>query len=468
MSFPARSLLLIDPDPASGRVLGGCGLPLEVEQVSDLLLARARLAGGQHEVVVAELGRSGDPAELFRRVAEVASELPVVVSVCAEDAERAVLAVRAGARDYLRKPFDPDEANYVLGKVLSAAEPEAPEPTLSPRTEMIGQSPAMQELRARLARAAAGTATVLIRGESGTGKEVVARQLHELGPRRDGPLVKVHCAALPENLLESELFGYEKGAFTGATQRKPGRVELAQGGTLFLDEIGDISPVTQVKLLRVVQDREYERLGGTETLRADVRLVTATHRDLEKMVEEGTFRQDLFYRLNVVTLWVPPLRERRTDIEQLAVHFCSLRGQSALGRRVALGADALGLLARQPWPGNVRQLENFIERLVVMTDSPRLSAADVEAELGRVGAGRGAGTSLAVPLEPADLEGLPGLPAQTAESAVVELEEAVRKAEKRALEKALRKAGGNRNLAARLLGISRRTLYYKLEEHGLR
>jgi two-component system response regulator AtoC len=322
---------------------------------------------------------------------------------------------------------------------------------------MIAGAPAMSVLLSLLKRAANGTATVLVRGESGTGKELVARQVHESSPRRAGPFVKVHCGALPDNLLESELFGYERGAFTGATARKPGRVDLAEGGTLFLDEIGDITPAVQLKLLRLLQERQYERLGGTETLSADVRFVAATHRDLEARVHQGEFREDLFYRLNVVSLWVPPLRERAQDIEALSLHFCDVASKANGRPGAMLDADAIDLLRMQSWPGNVRQLQNFIERLVVLSDSPRISKRDVAAQL----------TTLASPTM--SLAAAGGFdPAETApESTVVELEEAVKKAEKRALEKALKSANGNRSVAARLLGISRRTLYNKLDEHGL-
>jgi two-component system response regulator AtoC len=279
--------------------------------------------------------------------------------------------------------------------------------------------------------------------------------VHELSPRSAGPFVKVHCGALPDNLLESELFGYEKGAFTGATAKKPGRVELADGGTLFLDEIGDITPATQVKLLRLLQDREYERLGGTETLKGDVRFVAATHQDLEAMVRAGTFREDLFYRLNVVTLWVPPLRARPEDIEPLALHFCESVARANGRPNVSLDVGALERLKQQAWPGNVRQLQNFVERLVVLAAAPRISESDVTRELGRQSGAIGF----------AEASGL--APQISLESSVMDLALALRKAERRAIDKALKSAGGNRNLAARLLGISRRSLYYKLQEHGL-
>jgi len=288
---------------------------------------------------------------------------------------------------------------------------------------------------------------VLVRGESGTGKELAARAVHERGPRKDKPFVRVHCAALPDALLESELFGYEKGAFTGAACRKPGRVELAEGGTLFLDEIGDISASTQVKLLRVLQEREYERLGGTQTLKADVRFIAATHQDLEAMVQARTFREDLFYRLNVVPVWIPPLRERTPEIEGLARQFAVELGQK--NGRGPLGVEdgAIALLRAHAWPGNVRQLQNFIERLVVLGTGPTLTAAEVQKELARSGSqspGKAA---------PADAQ--------------ITLESRVRDAEIDALKDALARAGGNRNLAAKVLGVSRRTLFNKLSAYGV-
>jgi two-component system response regulator AtoC len=424
--------------------------------------ALAALEAGSYDVLIADQSLSDLPgAALSKLLTERGVDLPVVVLVQGDAVADGVAAVRAGAADFLRKPVERDEVLYVLRKALRSVELEADEPPRSivivpkTETELIGTSAPMQELGRTLRRAANGVATVLVRGESGTGKELVARLVHELSPRRAGPFLKVHCAALPDQLLESELFGYERGAFTGATARKPGRVELAQGGTLFLDEIGDITPATQVKLLRVLQDRKFERLGGTETLNADVRFVTATHRDLEAMVRDGKFREDLFYRLNVVSLSVPALRTRRDDIEPLALHFCSTIAAANARPRTLLDADALALLREQAWPGNVRQLQNFVERLVVMAQGPRISVEDVRRELRRSAGALGF----------AEAAGL--APKLDLDQSALELEVALKKAERRALERALKSAAGNKNVAARLLGISRRSLYYKLEEHGL-
>ena len=316
----------------------------------------------------------------------------------------------------------------------------------------------MREVQDLIRRAARGTVTVLVRGESGTGKELAARAIHDNGPRRDAPFVKIHCAALPDTLIESELFGYEKGAFTGAASRKPGRVELAEGGTLFLDEIGDISPFIQVKLLRLLQEREFERLGSTQTMKSTSRIVAATHQPLEEMIKQRTFREDLFYRLNVLPIWIPPLRARLGDIDALATHFSRQFGAANGRGELPITPDALARLRQQAWPGNVRQLQNFIERLVVLSDGDRLTAADVERELARhspvitapavaaAAGGDGAGADAA--------------PAGT-------LEASRRDAEKDAIATALEKSGNNRSMAARLLGISRRGLYHKLAEHGL-
>ena len=324
---------------------------------------------------------------------------------------------------------------------------------------LLGTSRSMQRVRQLIERSAPGIATILVRGETGTGKELVARAIHQRSERAAGPLVTIHCGALPDALLESELFGYERGAFTGAAERRQGRVELAAGGTLFLDEIGDITQAVQVKLLRLLQAREFQRLGSNDTLKADVRFVAATHRDLDTMVKEGSFRQDLFYRLNVVPLWVPPLRARRGDVALLARHFCELFAK-ANNRQAWLADDAVEQLAAKRWPGNVRQLMNFIERLVVLSGGGSIGAADVDRELGE-----GSPFQTDISEDSSSISIATRVPSPGA--TVVPLDEAVRKAERNALLAALAAAGNNRSQAARLLGISRATLYNKLKTHAL-
>jgi two-component system response regulator AtoC len=321
---------------------------------------------------------------------------------------------------------------------------------------VVSESRAMREVRTVIERAAQGRATVLIRGESGTGKELAARTLHELGPRKGRPFVKIDCTALPDALLESELFGFEKGAFTGATRSKPGRVELADGGTLFLDEIGDLPSALQAKLLRLIQDQEFEHLGGTATLRVDVRVVAATHRDLESMTQAGTFREDLFYRLNVVPIWMPPLRARRDDIEPLVARFSEVFARQNGREPPEMEPGALRLLRRERWPGNVRQLQNVVERLIVLGEGDVIREEDVRAELSEKPTGFST-----EPLSTADRK-TANVPEDDGS-----LEAGMRAAERQLLSNALVRAKGNRSLAARLLGVSRSTLYEKLGEHGL-
>ena len=388
-------------------------------------------------------------------------DLPIVITARDGSEADSYAAVRAGAAGFVAKPCEASELRLAIENGISSAElaaaapPSQSVPNISSRepagTPMVGDSAPMNEVTSLVRRAAASTATVLIRGESGTGKEVVARRIHELGPRNRGPFVKVHCAALPEPLLESELFGHEKGAFTGAAARKPGRLEIAEGGTLFLDEIGDISLAIQVKLLRVLQDKEYERVGGTRTIHADVRFVAATHRSLEEMMGRAEFREDLYYRLNVIPIVTPPLRSRADDIKPLVHYFCRTFGAQNGKPQICIAPEAVDILRVQPWPGNVRQLQNFIERLVVFAETDEIGPQLVKSELRAVG-------GVAPPKTTTEVDfGV----------SVLELDEVVRRAERKALEKALRKSGGNRTIAARILGVSRRTLYNKLEEHGL-
>jgi two-component system response regulator AtoC len=450
MAEATGPVLVVDDDPAVGKVLGALltQAGLQNRFAPNAAEALAALQERPFDVVVTDLRMPGmDGLELLRRVAASWPETSVVMLTAHGTIPLAVEAMKAGAADFVLKPFDREEILYVIRKALVRARgrdlPSAA--TTFSEPGWITGSTKMQDVLKTIQLAASGTATVLIRGESGTGKDVVARAIHRLSERSGRPLIKFQSASLPESLLESELFGYEKGAFTGAACRKPGRLELAEGGTLFLDEIGDVSLSMQVKLLRLLQDREFETLGGTRTHRADVRYIAATHRDLESMIQKAEFRQDLFYRLNVVPIWLPPLRARPEEIELLALHFCA--NFAVVHRRPnrALEPEAIELLRSQKWPGNVRQLQNLIERLVIFSDLPQIAASDVQRELARDQA----------PAVLAVSEGSPSLDAQRLA------------AERQALTSALQRADNNRSLAARLLGISRRTLYNKLETHGL-
>ena len=451
------NVLVVDDDRAVRTVLAAVlqRSGHNVREASDGEEALATIAAEPIDLVVTDLRMPVmDGMQLLAEVLARWGDVPVIVLTAHGTVPLAVEAMKAGASDFLLKPFDRDEIRYAVQKALMVGRhAEARDgATHDAVADVAPASTAMRDVNDMIQRAAQATATVLLRGESGTGKELAARAIHERGPRKGGPFIKIHCAALPETLLESELFGYEKGAFTGATCRKPGRVELADGGTLLLDEIGDISPGTQVKLLRVLQEREFERLGGTQTIRVDVRFLAATHRDLDAMVAKGEFREDLFYRLNVIPIVLPPLRERRAEIGPLVAHFCATLGPPNGKPNVTIEPAGVELLCAQPWPGNVRQLLNFVERLVVLSSGDVLTIADVKRELARTG-----GTSGPAPTSGAEL----------APPSSGTFEERRRESEREALVSALAKAGGNRAQAARILGVSRRTLYYKLADHGV-
>jgi len=431
----SQKVLVVDDDAALLTVLKALLLQagLSVHTAADAHAALAHLETHPVDLVLTDLRMPGlDGLGLLDAVRARDPSIPVVLLTAHGSVPLAVEAMRRGAADFVQKPFDRDELLFCLQKALAVGK----EAAFDPRGRE--QAATLRALEERIDRAAASAATVLVTGESGTGKEVVARAIHARSPRAKGPFVAVHCAALPDALLESELFGYERGAFTGATQRKPGRVELAAGGTLFLDEIGDVTPLVQVKLLRLLQERTFDRLGGTASQRADVRFVAATHRDLAAMAKTGAFREDLFYRLAVVPIELPPLRARRAEIPRFCREFCADHARAA-GKALSFDESALALLGEQPWPGNIRQLQNFVERLVVLSDGPVLTARDVGRELEQ--------------LAPVTHD--------------APLDEARKGAERVAVVDALARAQGNRTRAARLLGVSRRTLYNKLAEHGL-
>jgi DNA-binding NtrC family response regulator len=359
--------------------------------------------------------------------------------------QSAVQAIKAGAADYLMKPFPTEELLVLLRGLL--AEPAAPgnggaRTDVQRCADLIYLSPRMARVSDLIATVAPSDATVLIQGETGTGKELVARAIHEQSRRRDRPLVSVSCAAIPDTLLESELFGHEKGAFTGAIRERPGRFELAHGGTLFLDEIADLGPAVQAKLLRVLQEKAFERVGGVRTVKVDVRMLSATRKRLEDEVVAGRMREDLFYRLKVITIRLPALRERREDILPLAEHFLE-KYRRPLGKDVrGLAPEATRYLLAHAWPGNVRELEAAIQRAVTLTRRDTLSLEDLAPEDG-------------------------GMPALGEEPAPHLLNEAVREAERRYLAEVLQSVGGQRQRAAEILGISRKTLWKKLKALGV-
>jgi len=452
MSAGSQKILVVDDDSAF-RVTVSALLEQEgfaVSMAPSGEVALGLLAGEPFDALIVDQhmrGMSG--LEFLKRSQERWPELPVILLTAHATVPLAVEAIKGGALDFIVKPFDRAELISVVKKAMAVAARTVPDrlaPTLGQRA-MLGTSRAMREVRELIRKVAPTLATVMILGESGTGKELVARALHEHSGRSAEPFIKVDCAALPDALLESELFGYERGAFTGALARKLGRLELAKRGTLFLDEIGDVKATTQVKLLRALQDRQFERLGAIETNRVEARFVVATHRNLEEMIAAGTFRQDLFYRLDVVRIGVPPLRARREDIPVLASHFCAHFAKQSGRPTLTLRPGALELLAEQDWPGNVRQLQNLVERLTIVSKHLAVEADVVRRELGR---------------RPFEFATSPATALHGAR-----LDSHVRRAELAALTQALKEASNNRALAAQLLGVSRRTLYTKLAEHGL-
>ncbi len=431
----------------------------EVEVASSGEEALRQLAASPFDLVLTDLalGRGASGMDVLKGAKKARPET-VVVMITAHGSEKiAVEAMKNGAEDYVPKPFDNDEIRLVVQRALERTRLQRENRLLLEQVQkqygfenLIGSGPAMQRVFATLQKVAETDLTVLIRGESGTGKELVAQALHNLSPRRARPFVAVNCAAISRELVESELFGHEKGAFTGADARRQGRFEAADGGSILLDEIGDMAPETQAKVLRVLQERSFERVGGSKPIDVDVRVIAATHRNLEQEVGKQRFREDLYYRLKVVTLELPPLRERPEDIPALSQRFLE-RVIARLGlEKRQLGDAALARLVRHRWPGNVRELSNVIEQAAVLASGPLIEEADLQLGGDRGSAGGAEGTAAA------------GLSFADAKRSAVE------RFERDYLLGALRRSGGNISRAAEALGMVRQSLQQKIRELGLR
>jgi two-component system NtrC family response regulator/two-component system response regulator HydG len=405
----------------------------------------------QPDVVLTDLRMPElDGIQLLTRLKQIRPEALVILMTAYGTVKTAVKAMKLGAEDYLAKPIDVEELEIVLQRAMERKSLREESRLLRQRLDqkysldnLVGESPAMLAAFKAVRQVGESSASVLLVGESGTGKELFAQALHQNSPRRQRPFVKVACAALPESLLESELFGHERGSFTGALYARAGRFEAADGGTLFLDEIGDISLTVQVKLLRFLEEREFERVGGNKTFKVDVRIVAATHRDLRRKIAEGSFREDLYYRLNVIEVKIPPLRERGADIPLLAQHFLVRFAKANHKTVTRISDEALGLLLRHSWPGNVRELENAMERAVVLAEEPELGAAHFP-------------TVRAVPELAGEAPVTAGVAIPGSTLAALE---------KEAILRTLEAVGGSTSRAAEVLEISPRKIQYKLKEY---
>ena len=449
--MPSERILLVDDEQNARSALRSLLAEegYELREAKDGEEALALVNDFAPAVVLADVRMPRmDGLAFLKKAKEQGSDAIFLMMTAFANVESAVEAMKAGAENYLVKPLDVSAVLVFLAKALEKRHLVRETATLRERIRerfrlegMVGESPELRSVYDVVRQAAPTKATVLVLGESGTGKELIAQALHELSPRKDKPFVKVSCAALSETLLESELFGHERGSFTGAVGRKEGRFELADGGTLFLDEIGEISPTVQVKLLRALQTREFERVGGTQTIKVDVRVVAATNRDLAASAKAGRFREDLFYRLNVVAVTLPPLRNRKGDIPALAGHFIEKYAKSYGKQIEGLAPGTLNALLSHDWPGNVRELENAVERAVVLCKGTQLTADDLPATLrGPRPAGR-------------DVAGLiPG-------ASLYEIE-------REAILRTTEMIGGSTSRAAEMLGISVRKIQYRLKEYA--
>jgi len=447
---PAKRLLVVEDDPGLQSQLRWCFEGFEVVVAGDRQEAIAQVRRGRPSVVTLDLGLPPDPGGVseglaaLEEIISLAPQTKVIVITGNDDRENAVKSIGLGAYDFYQKPVDPEIINLVVERAHRLYQLELENRRLqqtqreAPLRGIIATSPQMLKACRSVEKVAGSDVTVLLLGESGTGKELFARALHELSPRARGALVAINCAAIPENLLESELFGYEKGAFTGAVKQTRGKIEYADGGTLFLDEIGDLPQSLQAKLLRFLQERVIERVGGRQEIPVDVRIICATHQDLEGLISEGRFRQDLFYRISEITIPIPPVREREGDALVLARAFLD-KYNKEFGRSVrGFTKDALAAIERFSWPGNVREIESRVKRAVIMADGPQLSPEDLDLEW------------------PDNKEPL-----------ALSLQEVREEAESRAIRRILARVDGNISQAAKLLGVTRPTLYSLMDKYGL-
>lgn len=450
------------------KALSRAGIVCESYASADLMLQR--LEYDKPSVVVSDIRMPGtDGMALLNKLQLLAPDLPVIIMTAHSDLDSAVSAFKQGAFEYLPKPFDMNEAVALISRALDHAQAKKPKAATtqpSPLTEIIGEAPAMQEVFRAIGRLSRSSISVLINGQSGTGKELVAQALHKHSPRAPAPFIALNMAAIPKDLIESELFGHEKGAFTGAATLRKGRFEQADGGTLFLDEIGDMPLDVQTRLLRVLADGQFYRVGGHQSVNVDVRIIAATHQDLEQLVADGKFREDLFHRLNVIRIHIPALKDRRQDIPKLAAHFLQLAAQELNVDAKLLSADAERTLTQLDWPGNVRQLENTCRWLTVMASGKQILSSDLPPELLQ--------QPKAQSLNPITSHGSSWQEAlalwtaqQLQQGAENLLDSAGAEFERIVLQQALRHTHGHKQDAAKKLGWGRNTLTRKLKELGL-
>jgi len=477
MSGIIRVLIIEDDETVRdvlNSFLGGKGFSVTLAQNGEEGIDMLRAE--KFDLILTDLVMPGITGmDVLREAIASKISVPVVVMTAFGTVQTAVEAMRTGAFDYITKPFNLDELTIVIDKALSVSRLQKENVMLKMQLKkkynfkgLIGDSPRMQTVYEMIEKIADTDSTVLITGESGTGKELIAKTIHYNNTSRaSGPFIPLNCAAIPKDLLESELFGHEKGAFTGAINARLGRFELAQGGTLFLDEVGELDPSLQVKLLRVLQEREFERVGGMKTIKVDVRILAATNKDLEKATKDGKFREDLFYRLNVIPLHLPPLRERIEDIQLLTAHFVNEFARKRKREPFTFSPDTLQCLLKYRWPGNVRELENLIERLTILVSGNVVNMQDLPEKLHQ----------LTLP----DIDHVAGIPDRSMQSASapasrnpvefsdkgVDLNEMVGAMERDLILKALDRAGGVRSRAAQLLGLNRTTLLEKMKKMGI-